>query len=264
MLDIVGVSFDENGRIYYFSPAGLDLEKGMKVIVETERGMQFGEITLENDKVKKENLNLPLKSVIRIATKEDCDNQKRNEKDNIKALEECRRLVAKHNLNMNLIDASFTFDRKQLLFHFTADARVDFRELARELAAIYRTRIELRQIGIRDKARSIGGIGPCGRMLCCTSFLYDFDSVSISMAKNQNIALNPNKINGSCGRLLCCLTYENDTYLEIKKEMPDIGQTLKVKEGKGRVVSIDVLAGTCKVDIPEVGIVSVSENQWKS
>lgn len=263
MIDVVGVSFEANGRMYYFSPTGLDLEKGMNVIVQTERGLQFGEIVLENNKVKKENLNLPLKSVVRIATKEDYNNHLRNLSDNVKAIEECKKLIAKHKLNMNLIDASFTFDRKQLLFHFTADARIDFRELAKELAAIYRTRIELRQIGIRDKARAVGGIGPCGRMLCCTSFLYDFDSVSISMAKNQNIALNPNKINGSCGRLLCCLTYENDTYLEAKKGMPEMGQILKVKEGAGRVISIDALSGSCRVDIPDVGIVVVTEEQWK-
>lgn len=263
MIYIVGVSFEKNGRVYYFSPAGLDLEKGTAIIVETERGMQFGEIVLPNTKMKKDNLNLPLRKVIRIATKEDHNTHKQNLADGKKALEECKKLVNKHGLQMNLIDASFTFDRKQLLFHFTADARVDFRELAKELAARYRTRIELRQIGIRDKARSVGGIGPCGRMLCCTSFLYDFDSVSISMAKNQNIALNPNKINGSCGRLLCCLTYENDTYLELKKGMPEMGQIIKIKEGTGKVVSIDPLAGICKIDIPDVGIVAVTEEQWK-
>lgn len=258
MIDVVGVSFDGNDRIYYFTPIGLNLNEGMTVIVETERGLQFGTITLANTKMKKENLNLPLKKVIRIATVEDEDTHKRNQKDNKKALEDCKKLIEKHNLSMNLIDASFTFDRKQLLFHFTADERIDFRELAKELASIYKTRIELRQIGIRDKARTVGGIGPCGRMLCCTSFLYDFDSVSINMAKNQNIALNPNKINGSCGRLLCCLTYENDTYTEAKKGLPEVGQIVKVKEGSGRVISIDPLSGTYRVDIPDVGIV-VSE-----
>jgi cell fate regulator YaaT (PSP1 superfamily) len=258
MLDVVGVLFEENGRVYYFSPSGLKLDRETSVIVETERGLQFGQIVIENIKMKKENLNLPLKSVVRVATKEDCNTQKRNASDNVRAFEECKKLITKHKLDMNLIDASFTFDRRQLLFHFTADARIDFRELAKELASIYRTRIELRQIGIRDKARAVGGIGPCGRMLCCTSFLYDFDSVSISMAKNQNIALNPSKINGACGRLLCCLTYENDTYSEAKKNLPDVGNIVKVKEGTGKVISIDPLLNSYRVDIPDIGVVVVT------
>jgi cell fate regulator YaaT (PSP1 superfamily) len=260
MIDVVGISFDENGRLYYFSPAGLNLNNGTNVVVETERGLQHGKVILENTKVKKENLNLPLKNVIRIATEEDNNDHIKNLADNDKAFFECKKLITKHNLDMNLIDANFTLDRKQLLFHFTADARIDFRELAKELASMYRTRIELRQIGIRDKAKSVGGIGPCGRMLCCTSFLYDFDSVSINMAKNQNIALNPNKINGSCGRLLCCLTYENDTYLEAKKGMPEMGQVMNIKEGMGKVISIDPLSRTYRVDIPEVGIITVDIN----
>lgn len=260
MIDVIGVTFEDNGRMYYFSPVGLNLDRNMNVIVETERGLQFGKVVLENTKIKKENLNLPLKGVIRIATDDDCITNKRNYADNVRALEECKKLAIKYKLAMSLIDANFTFDRKQLLFHFTADARIDFRELAKELASIYRTRIELRQIGIRDKARSVGGIGPCGRMLCCTSFLYNFDSVSISMAKNQNIALNPNKINGACGRLLCCLTYENDTYLEAKKGMPEIGQTVKTKDGTGRVLSVDPLSKSYRVDIPDTGIVVVTED----
>lgn len=255
MIDVVGVSFEENGRIYYFAPSGLDVSEKTNVIVETERGFQFGTVVISNTKIKKDNLNLPLKKVVRIATESDYETQKHNLKDNHKAFEDCKRLIEKHKLNMNLIDATFTFDRKQLLFHFTADERIDFRELAKELASIYKTRIELRQIGIRDKARSVGGIGPCGRMLCCTSFLYDFDSVSINMAKNQNIALNPSKINGSCGRLLCCLTYENDTYLEAKKGLPEVGQIVKLKEGSGKVISVEPLAGKYYVDIPDVGIV---------
>lgn len=257
MIDVVGVMFEENGRVYYFSPAGQELEKEMTVIVETERGTQFGRIVLENSKVKKENLNLPLKSVLRIANNDDINLQQKNIRDNSKAFEECKKLITKFKLDMNLIDACFTFDHKQLLFHFTAESRIDFRDLAKELAAIYKTRIELRQIGIRDKAKAIGGIGPCGRMLCCTSFLYDFGSVSISMAKNQNIALNPGKINGSCGRLLCCLEYENDNYTEAKKEMPEVGQIVEIKEGKGKVISIDPLAKTYRVDIINVGVIMV-------
>jgi cell fate regulator YaaT (PSP1 superfamily) len=257
MIDVVGVVFEKTGHIYYFSPSGLTLTKDMDVIVDSERGLLFGKVVAENSKIKKDNLNLPLKSVIRIATQEDMNVNKHNLEDNAKALKECKRLIEKHKLDMHLIDANFTFDRKQLLFHFTAETRIDFRELAKELAAIYKTRIELRQIGVRDKARVIGGIGPCGRMLCCTNFLYDFDSVSISMAKNQNIALNPTKINGACGRLLCCLTYENDTYIELKKDLPEVGQTVKIKEGTGRVQSVDPLSSSYKVDVPDVGLVLV-------
>jgi cell fate regulator YaaT (PSP1 superfamily) len=258
MMDVVGISFEENGRVYYFSPAGFDLTMNTYVVVETERGLQFGKVAIESFKIKKENLNLPLKNVVRIATDEDYKNHMKNMVDNVQAVEECRKLIKKHNLEMNLIDGSFTLDRKQLLFHFIADSRIDFRELAKELASLYRTRIELRQIGIRDKARLVGGIGPCGRVLCCTNFLYNFDSVSINMAKNQNIALNPTKINGSCGRLLCCLTYENDTYLEAKKGLPEIGQIMETKDGFGKVISVDILARTYRVDVADFGIVAVT------
>ena len=257
MIDVVGISFENSGRVYYFSPAGFVLLKDELVIVETEKGLQIGKIAIPNNRIKKDNLNLPLKNIIRIADKDDYLVKNRNDIENVKALEESKKLVKKYNLSMNIIDANFTFDRKQLLFHFTADARVDFRELAKELASLYKTRIELRQIGVRDKARSIGGTGPCGRMLCCTSFLYDFDSVSINMAKNQNIALNPNKINGACGRLLCCLTYENDDYTEARRELPEIGQIVKVSEGTGKVISLDIVRKTYRVDIPNVGVVVV-------
>jgi cell fate regulator YaaT (PSP1 superfamily) len=249
MIDVVGVSFEEKGRIYYFSPTNFDLSVDTNVVVETERGLQFGKIVTEIIKIKKDNLNLPLKSIVRIATDEDNNNHVKNMHDNIVAVEECKKLIKKHNLDMNLIDGSFTLDRKQLLFHFTADSRIDFRELAKELAALYRTRIELRQIGIRDKARAVGGIGPCGRTLCCTNFLYNFDSVSINMANNQNIALNPTKINGSCGRLLCCLTFENDTYLEAKRGLPEVGQIVETDSGFGKVISVDILARTYKADV---------------
>lgn len=257
MIDVVGVVFDDEGHIYYFSPAGHNLDKEMNVVVETERGIQFAKVVIANTKLKKENINMPLKKVIRIATKEDFKNYEKNREDNRKAFLDCKKLIEKHNLKMNLIDANFTLDRKQLLFHFTADARIDFRTLAKELASIYKTRIELRQIGIRDKAKVVGGIGPCGRVLCCNNFLYDFDSVSINMAKNQNIALNPNKINGACNRLLCCLTYENDNYLEARKTLPDVGQRVETKEGFGRVVSVDILAQKYQVDVPDVGILDI-------
>jgi cell fate regulator YaaT (PSP1 superfamily) len=259
MIDVVGICFNDKGRIYYFSPSALSLEKDMNVIVETERGMQYGKIVISNKKVKKDNLNLPLKRIVRIATKDDDATQKNNLEDNLKALKECNKLVKKHNLNMKLIDASFTFDRKQLLFHFIADNRIDFRELAKELAAIYKTRIELRQIGVRDKAKEVGGLGPCGRLLCCSRFLYNFDTVSINMAKNQNIALNPNKINGSCGRLLCCLTYENDLYIEAKKDLPQIGQKIETANGEGQVISVDILGNSYKVQLSNEEIITIKK-----
>jgi cell fate regulator YaaT (PSP1 superfamily) len=247
MIDVVGIVFKENSRIYYFSPVDFDIKKDMKVIVETERGLQFGIAVTDVFKIKKENLNLPLKNVIRIADSKDEEIYEKNLADAKDAIEQCNKLIKKHNLDMLLIDASFTFDRNQLIFHFTSDDRVDFRKLARDLAAIYKTRIELRQIGVRDKAKEIGGLGPCGMALCCSTFLKTFDTVSINMAKTQNIALNPNKINGSCGRLLCCLSYENELYQENRKGMPEVGDTLKTKNGEGKVVSIDILNRSYKV-----------------
>ena len=258
MIDVVGISFKDNGRVYYFSPNGLDLEKKETVVVETERGQQYGKVVISNKRIKKDNVNLPLKRILRKTTKEDHLTYKRNIVDSEKALQKCKQLVKKYNLNMNLIDAIFTLDRKQLLFHFTADDRIDFRELAKELASIYKTRIELRQIGVRDKAREIGGIGPCGRLLCCSRFLYYFDSVSINMAKNQNIALNPTKINGSCGRLLCCLTYENDEYIKARKGLPDLGEIINTKEGRGRVISVDILNRKYRVEVEKNGVISIA------
>lgn len=260
MSEIVGVSFEDGGQIYYFSPSELQLIINTEVIVETEKGLQFGKVVIENVSKNKKDLNLPLKKVIRIATEEDKRKHLRNLNDKEKAMEQCRNLIEKHQLDMKLLDASFTFDRKQLLFHFTADGRIDFRDLAKELAALYKTRIELRQIGVRDKARVVGGLGPCGLKLCCSNFLYEFDAVSINMAKNQNIALNPNKINGVCGRLLCCLTYENDNYTEARVGLPEYGQIVNINEGTGKVISVDILKGSYDVDIPKVGVVKVTKD----
>jgi len=240
-MDVVGIVFENGKRTYYFEPNGFNLKNDMYVIVETERGLQYGKTTTDVIKKKKECLNLPLKKVIRIATKEDKIKYDKNKKDTKKAMLECEKLIKKYNLNMKLMDASFTFDREQLIYHFLSDTRIDFRNLAKDLAAIFKTRIELRQIGVRDKAKEIGGLGPCGRTLCCTDHLVNFDTVSINMAKNQNLSLNPNKINGSCGRLLCCLTYENEVYEEYRKELPDIGDRVKVSGKSGKVVSLDIL-----------------------
>lgn len=264
MVDVVGISFKDNGRIYYFSPSGLILNKNINVVVETKRGLQFGKVVIPNTKLKKSYLNLPLEAVIRKTTKDDYFAYKKNKLDSERALYKCQGLIKKHNLDMRLIDAFFTLDRKQLLIRFTADKRVDFRNLARELASIYKTRIELRQMGIRDKAREVGGLGPCGRMLCCARFLYYFDSVSINMAKNQNIALNPGKINGSCGRLLCCLAYENDEYVRLKKGMPEIGDEVKTKEGKGKVVSVDILNQKYRVEVEKNGLLTIESKKDKN
>ena len=241
MKEVIGVSFTEGKRIYYFDPANIKLNFGDDVIVETERGLQYGKIATLIVEKNEKSLNMPLKRIIRIATKDDRKKHELNLNEEKKAMKECEKLIKKYNLNMKVIDANFTFDKEQLMYHFLSDSRIDFRNLAKELAGIFKTRIELRQIGVRDKAKEIGGIGPCGRTLCCTDYLVNFDSVSINMAKNQNLSLNPNKINGSCGRLLCCLTYENDVYEEYRKSLPNLGDKVKYNEKKGKVVELNIL-----------------------
>lgn len=249
MNKIYGVTLKSEGKIYYFNGQDLELEKDTYVVVETEKGIQMGKIMYKalNDKV-----NIPveeMKIILRAATSEDNDNFLKNLADAEKCLEKARKLAKELELKMNILDASYTLDRKQLLFNFIADERIDFRELAKKLAAAYKTRIELRQIGARDKARTICGIGQCGRTLCCSTFLNHIDSVTMNMAKNQNIALNPSKINGLCGRLLCCLTYEDEEYVRCGKGLPNVGQTVKTDFGKGKVVSVDILNRKYKVDI---------------
>ena len=241
MKEVIGVSFTEGKRIYYFDPANIKLNFGDDVIVETERGLQYGKIATLIVEKNEKSLNMPLKRIIRIATKDDRKKHELNLNEEKKAMKECEKLIKKYNLNMKVIDANCTFDKEQLMYHFLSDSRIDFRNLAKELAGIFKTRIELRQIGVRDKAKEIGGIGPCGRTLCCTDYLVNFDSVSINMAKNQNLSLNPNKINGSCGRLLCCLTYENDVYEEYRKSLPNLGDKVKYNEKNGKVVELNIL-----------------------
>lgn len=241
MKEVIGVSFTEGKRIYYFDPANIKPNFGDDVIVETERGLQYGKIATLIVEKNEKSLNMPLKRIIRIATKDDRKKHELNLNEEKKAMKECEKLIKKFNLNMKVIDANFTFDKEQLMYHFLSDSRIDFRNLAKELAGIFKTRIELRQIGVRDKAKEIGGIGPCGRTLCCTDYLVNFDSVSINMAKNQNLSLNPNKINGSCGRLLCCLTYENDVYEEYRKSLPNLGDKVKYNEKNGKVVELNIL-----------------------
>ena len=257
MIKVIGVSFYNANRIYYFSPGKLDIKLGDKVIVETERGLQYGEAVTDILDMSKEKVFLPLKDVIRIANEKDEKTNNKNNKDAEKALKYAKELVEEEDLDMKLFEASYTFDRKKLIFKFIADERVDFRELAKLLAAKYKTRIELRQIGVRDKAKEIGGLGPCGRPLCCTEFLTNFNSVSINMAKNQGIALNPTKINGSCGRLLCCLGYEDEVYSHYKKKFPKIGEAIEVNGVKGRVSELNVLAGNYKVKVSDTEEVTI-------
>ncbi len=247
MQEVIGVVFN-TPRIYYFDPSGQKYEKGTKVIVETEKGEQFGTIDTDIINLKKDQIKGELKRIIRKANKNDEKQYQKNLEDAEYALEKCRELVKDFDLDMNIIDANFTFDRNQLLFHFLSADRVDFRDLAKELATIFKTRIELRQVGIRDKAACVGGIGVCGRTICCNSFLDEFDSITINMAKNQNLSLNPTKINGLCGRLLCCLKYEDENYKECKKGLPKVGDKVKTKDGEGTVFSVDILNRTYKVD----------------
>ena len=247
MKKVVGISFAHKGKVYNFDAVTFNLELGDKVIVETEKGLQFGFVTanttmLEDDKVVNE-----LKPVVRLASKKDVSLHDKNKKDASMALIKANEFINQLSLDMRLLDASFTFDRKQLLFNFIADDRVDFRELAKKLAQVYRTRIELRQIGVRDKAKEIGGLGPCGRVLCCNTFLNEINSVTINMAKNQSLALNPTKINGVCGRLLCCLGYEDEVYTNLKKDMPSVGSHYKNNEIEGQVVDVDIFKRKVKV-----------------
>lgn len=241
IVNIVGVTFKKYGKKYYFNARNLKLKKKITVIVETERGLQFGTVVTDIIKIDIKKLNFPLKNVIRISTKKDYTNHLNNIRDAKAAYNKCNELIKKYKLDMKLVDANYTFERTQLFFTFIASDRVDFRNLAKELAKLYKVRIELRQIGPRDKAKEIGGVGPCGRPMCCSTYLYTFNNITINMAKNQNIALNPSKINGSCNRLLCCLSYEDDVYTELKKDMPKLGDIIKSNDKEGKVVSIDAI-----------------------
>ena len=258
MKEVVGISF-ENGRIYYFDPNGHKIKENITVIVETEQGQQFGTVKIPLLKIEDKKLKTPLKKIIRVSTKKDYNQYKKNLKEAKLAKEKCQEISDELNLNMKILDASYTFDRDKLLFRFLSDSRVDFRDLAKELAKIYKVRIELRQIGVRDKAKEVDGLGPCGRRLCCASFLKDLDTVSINMAKNQNISLNPSKINGACGRLMCCLKYEDECYTECRKNMKKIGDTVQTPHGKGTILSLDILRQKSKVEVPNYGIVEVDK-----
>ncbi|MDQ0258010.1 cell fate regulator YaaT (PSP1 superfamily) [Evansella vedderi] len=248
---VVGVRFKKAGKIYYFSPGELDIEVDDYVIVETARGVEFGKVVIGIKEVHDDDVVLPLKNVLRLATDKDKLIVEENRTEAQNAFNVCVEKIEEHNLDMKLVDVEYTFDRNKVLFYFTADGRIDFRELVKDLASIFRTRIELRQIGVRDEAKMLGGIGPCGRMLCCSTYLGDFEPVSIKMAKDQNLSLNPTKISGLCGRLMCCLKYENDMYEEAKKELPDINEEMVTSYGKGKVIGLNMLERLIQVEIHE-------------
>lgn len=251
MYSVVGVRFKKAGKIYYFDPGELPVQKDDFVIVETVRGIEYGKVVTGIREVEEEDVVLPLKKVLRIADEKDRLIVEENKQEAKEAYEICSQKVIEHNLDMKLVDVEYTFDRNKIIFYFTADGRVDFRELVKDLAAIFKTRIELRQIGVRDEAKMLGGIGPCGRMLCCSTFLGDFEPVSIKMAKDQNLSLNPTKISGLCGRLMCCLKYENDEYESAKEQLPDLGEYIETNNGLGKVVGLNILERVIQIEIIE-------------
>ena len=249
MIKVVGVRFKKAGKIYYFDPADMNIQKDTYVVVETARGIEFGECVIGIKEINENDIVSPLKSVLRIATNEDIEKHFKNKDKEKDAFDICLKKIQEHGLTMKLIDVEYTFDNNKVIFYFTADGRVDFRDLVKDLATIFKTRIELRQIGVRDEAKMLGGLGPCGRPMCCSSFLGDFASVSIKMAKEQNLSLNPTKISGICGRLMCCLNYEQSTYEDIRKRMPKVGSIVKISEGTGEVFSNNIVKESIKVKL---------------
>lgn len=266
MIEIIGIRFKKAGKIYYFDPDGQTVKAGCHAIVETARGVEYGTVMKGNTFVPEEEIVPPLKKIIRIATEEDTALEQENQKKEKEAFSICSEKIIQHGLDMKLIDVEITFDHNKLIFYFTSDGRVDFRDLVKELAAIFRTRIELRQIGVRDEAKMLNGIGICGRPLCCATFLGDFQPVSIKMAKEQNLSLNPTKISGICGRLMCCLKYEEDVYEELNKKLPNVGDIISTPDGTGEILSANVLMQVVKAavrkkenDPPTIGFYSVEE-----
>ena len=248
MIKVIGVRFRNAGKIYYFDPAGREIHTGDHVIVETARGIEYGYVVLGSREVPDDKVVQPLKSVIRMATREDEDVELKNHDKEREAFRICKEKIRKHGLQMKLIDAEYTFDNNKVLFYFTADGRIDFRELVKDLASVFKTRIELRQVGVRDETKIVGGIGICGRPLCCHSYLSEFIPVSIKMAKAQNLSLNPTKISGVCGRLMCCLKNEEETYEDLNSKLPNVGDYVTTDDGlKGEVHSVSVLRQLVKV-----------------
>ena len=249
MVTVVGVRFKKAGKIYYFDPDNIEVSFNDFVVVETARGIEFGHVVIGPKEVSNDDIVAPLKNVIRIALDEDFDIHRENKRKAKEAIEICQAKVDEHGLKMKLVDVEYTFDNNKVIFYFTADGRVDFRDLVKDLAAIFKTRIELRQIGVRDEAKMVGGIGPCGKMVCCTQFLGEFAPVSIKMAKEQSLSLNPTKISGLCGRLMCCLKYEHDSYEELLKKMPQIGNIVVTPLGRGTVTDSYTLLERVKVKV---------------
>jgi cell fate regulator YaaT (PSP1 superfamily) len=251
MANVIGVRFRSAGKVYYFDPVDIELKLGERVIVETARGVECGEVVITAKEVDDNEVVAPLKKVMRKATGEDLVQVEENRKKSEEAFKICLEKIQKHNLEMKLIDVEYTFDNNKILFYFTADGRVDFRELVKDLAAVFRTRIELRQIGVRDEAKMIGGLGVCGRTLCCCTHLTEFHPVSIKMAKEQSLSLNPSKISGTCGRLMCCLKYEQEAYEDLLKRIPKVGALVQTPAGTGNVVYVSLLEEKVKVKLDE-------------
>lgn len=265
---VVGVRFKKVGKIYYFDPENNQYSYGQNVIVETSRGIEFGMVVIPNRYVNDDTIVPPLKPIIRVANSEDIEKNKENKEKSQEAFQICKEKIKAHKLDMRLISSELTFDNSKLIFYFTADGRIDFRDLVKDLAAIFKTRIELRQIGVRDEAKYLNGIGICGRTLCCSTFLGDFHPVSIKMAKDQGLSLNPTKISGVCGRLMCCLKYEQNVYEELLKKLPKEGDLVETPDGQGEVLSVNVLKQTLKVAIRkppknDVGIAFFSSDEVK-
>ena len=263
MTKVIGVRFKQTGKLYYFSPGGLDLREGDHVIVETARGTECGEVAKGIHEVPDASIVKPLKTVTRMADAVDVRRMEKNRADEKHAFAVCEERIAKHKLDMKLVDAEYTLDRSKILFYFTADGRIDFRDLVKDLAGTFRTRIELRQIGVRDETRLLGGLGICGQPFCCSRFLKDFQPVSIKMAKEQGLSLNPAKISGACGRLMCCLVYEQPAYEYLNKVTPGVGSIVKTPEGTGAVVETNVVAGSLRVrlDPPASGTKTFSKKE---
>jgi len=260
MVKVAGIRFKRAGKVYHFDPGGLEVEAGTHVVVETARGLEFGTVISDVKEINEEDVVAPLKKIIRVADKKDIAQHEENENRKIKAMQLCQERVEKHGLVMKLIDVEYTFDNTKIIFYFTADGRVDFRALVKDLAGVFKMRIELRQIGVRDEAKMVGGIGNCGKGLCCHTWLPEFDPVSIKMAKVQNLSLNPTKISGICGRLMCCLKYENEVYNDLKRGMPDQGERITTPDGAAIVLDTNILENKIKArlvteekngDIPE-------------
>ena len=252
MAEVIGVRFKNVGKVYYFDPDGQIVPKGARAIVETARGIECGEVAMSNRQVADEEIVKPLKKMIRVATPEDLAQVEHNREKEKRAFDICLKKIADHKLEMKLVDVEYTFDNNKILFYFTADGRVDFRELVKDLASVFRTRIELRQIGVRDEAKMLGGLGVCGKPFCCSTFLGEFQPVSIKMAKEQGLSLNPVKISGTCGRLMCCLKYEQKAYEDLLRTTPKIGALVSTPEGKGVVTEQNLITGMLKVRLDQL------------